>query len=140
VLNFQPYPSESRFRNAFYQRFRVNDFMCQPIESPGTGDGIPDAYISSRVHNFKAWIEFKNFRVGILTKVPVPYRPGQFAWLTAWTLMGSTCILALATEYGEAYFGGLMIKKEYEREVLLKRSKPTWKVKDILDTIEGDMQ
>jgi len=139
LSEYKPYPSEYRYRNALCQKLKADGFEVQPIESGGTGSGIPDLYISSAKRGFYAWMELKNFKIGSLKEVHVPFRPGQLAWLKRFTASGTLCILALATEYGEAYFFGSDLKAVYTREELLEASTTDLKISALVETVKRSM-
>ena len=113
------YRNEGAYKEALSIRLKAQGFSVQAIESPGTGSGIPDRYISSKACDFRAWMELKNFKIGNSTRVKIPYRPGQFAWLMEYSHNGTFCILGCATEYGEVYFYNDEIKEEYDADVFI---------------------
>ena len=64
-----------------YVQDRLKGCEMTRIESHGTGNGIPDMYVTHR--GFSYWIEFKNMsRCSIFDKEwKVSWRPGQQAWM-----------------------------------------------------------
>lgn len=85
----------------------------QPIESPSTANGIPDAFL--RVGKRDAWMEIKNERYAPPTPYWVSFRPGQYQWLTEYTLRGGLSLLLIAVPTGFAFFHGANIKRKYDK-------------------------
>lgn len=123
------YATEALYRRALSSKLRAQGFSVQAIESGGTGSGIPDLYISSKARDFRAWMELKNFLIGPPGgMVRVPYRPGQYPWLTEYSTNGTLCVLGIACEYGEAYFSSSEIRKAYLSDEIIERCKIPWLV------------
>lgn len=70
-----------------YVQDRMSGCEMTRIESHGTGNGIPDMYVTHR--GFSYWIEFKNMpRCSIFDRSwKVAWRPGQQAWMLRNTRM-----------------------------------------------------
>jgi hypothetical protein len=109
---------ESDFRSNVSDYLKEEAFSCQDIESGLTGLGIPDTFFASKRHAVSGWIEYKIIRESLQDCIKIPYRPGQFAWLTLYSMMGVLCILAIECELGWAFFKNEGIKKWYSREEL----------------------
>ena len=76
------YRNEAAFSNAFCKHLRRHNWFVQRIESGLTGRGIPDIYaISPTGEAF--WFELKRVHSKVRGKdrSPIPWRPGQQAWL-----------------------------------------------------------
>jgi hypothetical protein len=69
-----------------------NNLQFQPIESGGTGLGIPDVFVQSPAGHL--WIELK---IGFFVAqgVRVVFRPGQLTWLKTNVLLGGRVALMM---------------------------------------------
>lgn len=96
-------------------------FFFQGIESGETGDGIPDAYFCSVCDELKGWLELKRVResIGDSPVVTVPYRPGQFSWLSRHWQNGGLSLLCIEFDKGFVIFRNRGIKKTYSATELL---------------------
>jgi hypothetical protein len=113
------FSSEGHFRSVLGTKLSLFGIESQAIESGGTANGIPDMYFSSKLYSIQGWIELKNDNgIPKRAKYKVPYRPGQFAWLTRYVKQGTSCILGLAFDEGIAFFCDNEIAKEYEPSVI----------------------
>jgi Holliday junction resolvase len=71
--------AESLFRRELVFGLRKEGCFVQPIESTGTGNGIPDLYVRTDVSS--VWIECKQTgKEGLFTQ-NISFRPGQYSWL-----------------------------------------------------------
>ena len=75
------YKSERHFSHALVNILRANKFVVQRIESPETGTGIPDMWLSS-IRCKDKWVELKNMpMVSVYDNYwTIPWRKGQQAW------------------------------------------------------------
>ena len=70
---------EARFRANMVKALRNYGALAQPIESEGTGRGIPDLYIAHG--GVIAWIECKDDSTGIWPcDRKIAFRPLQYSW------------------------------------------------------------
>ena len=86
----------------------------QPIESGGTGFGIPDIYARTRQH--ECWIELKIGKyigMGVRTK----FRPGQLLWIRDYASFGARIKLLLFVPHLEGKdFTWWVFHNEYIKE------------------------
>lgn len=80
---------ETAYRADLAAGFRRIGVLAQPIETGGTGDGVPDLFIAC---GKAVWIEVKK---GALNgnKINVTYRPGQKKWLQENAAQGGISIV-----------------------------------------------
>ena len=93
---------EAVFRSALCKKLRDHypDGIVQPIESEGTGLGIPDIYIS--VDGVSAWIECKADLEGVWPcERKIDFRPLQYSWNRRNASGGG--ISTVAIKYSNAY-------------------------------------
>lgn len=105
--------NESAFSASICKALLAEGVFCQAIESGGTSVGIPDLYIRTRQTG--TWMELKNLIYPIREYLEVPFRPGQFAWLTRHAKMGGRSALAIAHPDGILFFHGAEIQQTYIR-------------------------
>lgn len=72
----------------YHKRIKI-----QPIESGGTGLGIPDMFI--RTERNDLWAEAKRIilKSKIISKISIPYQPGQYSWLKSYYKLGGHAFL-----------------------------------------------
>lgn len=107
--------SEADVRGALTRALRANNAQAQPIESGSTGLGIPDLFV--RTVEVSAWIELKFERYEPGIPYTVPYRPGQFGWLTQHYKLGGTAILGIWTPSGLHCFMNEFIREVYQEDL-----------------------
>lgn len=76
--------TETQMRTIIKRQFGMH-MLIQRIESGGTCAGIPDLFVYA---DEPAWVELK-----ILKARKVPFRPGQFNWLTDYHDRGGLSLL-----------------------------------------------
>jgi len=74
------------------------DVMLQPIESGGTGIGIPDQFARTREGDY--WIELKIGRY-VTNGIKVEFRPGQLNWLRRYANLRGKARLLLFVPHEE---------------------------------------
>lgn len=109
--------NEKEFVEYLIDKLSSEGAECSRIETPATGVGIPDMFIQGAGDDL--FIEAKLLKIGINDlhdKVKIPWRPGQVAWASkysmlhkttnatkhSWTLVGLTDGV-LAIRMGKAY-------------------------------------
>lgn len=106
------YKSESRFRNQLAATMSNEGYEVQPIESGGTGLGIPDVFFAK--NGEIGWIELKNMQDDNLPDpIKIDFRPGQVSWLTRYRKQGVNVYLAVSCIEGIFFFKNDDIKQEY---------------------------
>ena len=109
---------ETLLRRSINKKFREIGVRSQPIESPLTGDGIPDNWISGR--ELHVWIEFK---VDLYGKWPckraIHFRPGQYRWLKEERDHGGGAFVLVQ------YYNGYLLLDIYSIDSKTKRPKET---------------
>lgn len=92
---------ESIFRLKLGTLLRNMGFVFQPIESPLTGDGIPDAYLI--VGQSIGWMELKVMRNKNIYTNQIPFRPGQYPWLCRNAKHGAFSAVAIDCDLGYVF-------------------------------------
>ncbi len=92
------YSTERNFSATFCSRLEKAGMFVTHIESHGTGNGIPDLFVTGT--GWDCWIELKNMPdKSIYSKVlTVPWRPGQVAWMFRYfnTICTHNCLTIVA--------------------------------------------
>jgi len=102
---------ESDVRKALVHGARSMGLQAQAIESGTTGLGIPDIYVRTR--RSSAWIELKRVRSRIKCPMHVPFKPGQYEWLSQHWQLGGTSVLVVAFDDCLCVLRDEQIEREY---------------------------
>jgi hypothetical protein len=106
---------ESVVRSSFLSSMEKMGFFTQAIESPGTGVGIPDAFINKGSR--AAWIEFKAVPEQNTKKGIVPgWQDGQMGWALNYKESGGRWFLVIAV--GKKIFYAKVVKDRYSADEL----------------------
>lgn len=83
------YRNEAAFSKAFCKLLKDHGWFVQRIETGTTGKGVPDIYAVAPT-GIACWFELKRIhqRASRQPKLPIPWRPGQQAWLSTVTKYG----------------------------------------------------
>ena len=98
-----------------YNEMVMNGIICR-IESPISGNGIPDVYYRSTY--YEGWIELKQLQQR-KTHWKVPFQPGQFAWLQRYHVLNGHSSLVATIDEEWFLFSGADIKEQYPEENLI---------------------
>jgi len=110
------YPSEAKFGHALDEALRTKGYDVHNIQTPTTERGCPDRFVQKG--GLSAWIELKNIHTSVKHyQLPIPYRPGQQAWLFRNHKHGGRSFTAIAGEDGILFFKneGILQDKVYIR-------------------------
>ena len=99
---------ESKMKKTFHKL--LSTVFFQDIEST-TGLGIPDTFYS--IDNVAGWIEAKKIDRRIVSKVTIPWRPGQYAWYLKYRRKSSCPYFVLLTIKDAWYLIHTKIERTY---------------------------
>lgn len=98
-----------------------DNILVQPIESGGTGLGIPDLFIRTKNHDI--WMELKrvDWPNGRGKTISIPWRPGQLNWIKHYISLGGLAYLCVYVNKGKHkntvyFFKNYQILKTYSQE------------------------
>ncbi len=113
--------TETQGRQWLMKLLKNEPIKLQPIESHGTGSGIPDIWF--RTNTSEGWIELKevHYPKRKETTIKIPWRAAQLNWLKSYMQLGGHGILLVFfidtfNTHCAYVFEGSNILKEYTQE------------------------
>ena len=120
---------ETRFRAQLSVALRGCGAKSQPIESEGTGEGIPDLYV---VHvGMAMWIECKHIAADWPCQRKVPFRKFQYPWLMENDRKGGFSFIAVR------YLNGYLFQNVSTLDSVTMRPSPTASL--FLSKMDGEL-
>jgi hypothetical protein len=105
--------SETDFSHHLQPELRKAKCFVQAIESGLTGTGIPDLFIKTKRNPL--WMELKHLYYPLGDAFDVPYRPGQYPWLTRYCEKGGISVLGISYNGGFMFFANDHIGERYTK-------------------------